>query len=193
VFKQRVGAENGVVWLNHGSAHLRARVYGEAKLALLAVIDAQALEEQAAKARASATANSVEDKEALKAGAVVSQLADAVEAEIDDFLADGIMATGEVVCSVLFAANKLLGMKQLAVCTRTDFIDHSRLEVKEDTAGHVLASTSLIKEGVERIIAATDGFVGGHLPVGLDAVLKAIQLPAGVASLDASLFSTEKS
>ena len=117
MFKQRVGAENGVVWLNHGSTHLRARVYGEAKLALLAVIDAQALEEQAAKARASATANSVEDKEALKAGAVVSKLADAVEAEIDDFLADGIMATGEVVCSVLFAANKLLGMKQLAVCT----------------------------------------------------------------------------
>jgi hypothetical protein len=57
----------------------------------------------------------------------------------------------------------------------------------------VLASTSLIEEGVERIIAATDGFVGGHLPVGLDAVLKAIQLPAGVASLDASLLSTEKS
>jgi hypothetical protein len=51
----------------------------------------------------------------------------------------------------------------------------------------VLASTSLREEGVERVIATTDGLVGGHLAVGLDAVLEAVKLPAGIAGLDTSL------
>ncbi len=37
------------------------------------------------------------DHEALETSAVVSQLADAVQDEIDDFLADGVMSTGKVV------------------------------------------------------------------------------------------------
>ena len=60
-----------------------------------------------------------------------------------------------------------------------NLVNHGGLEVEEDAAGDVLASAGLGEEGVERIIAAADGLVGGHLAVGLDAVLKAVELPAG--------------
>jgi hypothetical protein len=49
----------------------------------------------------------------------------------------------------------------------------------------MLAGTSLREKGVEGVIAAANGLVGGHLPVGLDAMLQAVELPAGVADLDA--------
>ena len=65
--------------------------------------------------------------------------------------------------------------------------DYSRLQIDEDTARHVLARPSLTEEGVEGVIPASDGLVAGHLTVGLDAVLQAVQLPAGVAHLHAGL------
>ena len=40
--------------------------------------------------------------------------------------------------------------------------------------------TGLREEGVEGVVAASDGLVGGHLPIGLDAMLKAVKLPTGV-------------
>lgn len=43
--------------------------------------------------------------------------------------------------------------------------------------------TSFREEGVESIIAATDGLVRGHLSIGLDAVLEAVQFPASVTYL----------
>ena len=60
-------------------------------------------------------------------------------------------------------------------------------QIDEHAARHVLSSTSLGEEGVERVIAAANSFVGGHLAVRLDAVLEAEKLPAGVTSLDTSL------
>ena len=63
-------------------------------------------------------------------------------------------------------------------------VDHGGLEVEEHAAGHVLAGTGLREEGVEGVVTAADGLVGGHLAIGLDAVLKAVELPAGVTDLD---------
>ena len=40
--------------------------------------------------------------------------------------------------------------------------------------------TGLGEEGVESVITPTDGLVRGHLPVGLDAMLQAVELPARV-------------
>ena len=51
----------------------------------------------------------------------------------------------------------------------------------------MLAGPGLAEERVEGVIAAADGLVAGHLAVGLNAVLQAVQLPAGVADLDARL------
>jgi hypothetical protein len=54
-------------------------------------------------------------------------------------------------------------------------------------AGDVLTGTSLGEEGVESVITATDGLVGGHLTIRLDTVFQAKQLPAGVTDLDTGL------
>jgi hypothetical protein len=56
----------------------------------------------------------------------------------------------------------------------------------------VLASTSLGKEGVERVISAAHSLVGGHLSIRLDAVLEAVQLPASITSLDTSLADVDR-
>jgi hypothetical protein len=60
--------------------------------------------------------------------AVVRQLADAVEAQVDDLLADGVVAAGKVVGGVLLAADQLLGVEQLAVGASADLIDDSGLQ-----------------------------------------------------------------
>ena len=65
--------------------------------------------------------------------------------------------------------------------------DYGGLQVNEDGARHVLAGASLAEEGVEGVVAAADGLVGGHLTVGLDAMLQAVQLPACIADLNSGL------
>ena len=49
----------------------------------------------------------------------------------------------------------------------------------------MVARPSLREEGAERVIAGL--LVGGHGAIGLDTVLQAVQLPAGVAHLDTGL------
>jgi len=51
----------------------------------------------------------------------------------------------------------------------------------------MLACTSLGEKGVEGIVAATNRLVAGHLPIWLNAVLQAKQLPAGITNLDTGL------
>jgi len=51
----------------------------------------------------------------------------------------------------------------------------------------MLSSTSLGEECVEGIVTATDGLVAWHLAIGLDAVLEAEELPAGITDLNTTL------
>ena len=88
VLQKRVGGEDTVVGLDHGGRDLRRRVHGEPQLRLLAVVHGETLEEKGAKARASASTNSIENEESLKASAVVRELPDTIKAEVDDFLAN---------------------------------------------------------------------------------------------------------
>lgn len=62
---------------------------------------------------------------------------------------------------------------QLTVSASADLVHHGGLEIDHDAAGHMLASTSLGEEGVEGIITATDGLIGGHLTIRLDTMLQA--------------------
>jgi len=129
----------------------------------------------------------VVDHETLQTGTVVGQLTDAIQAQVDDLLTDGVVTTGKVVCSVLLTRDQLFRVEQLTVGSGTDLIDDGRLQIYEDATGDVLTSTSLGEEGVEGIIATTDGLIGGHLTIGLDAVFQTEQLPAGVTDLDTGL------
>jgi hypothetical protein len=69
---------------------------------------------------------------------------------------------------------------QLAVRASAHLVAHSRLEIHKHSARNVLAGTSLREEGVEGVVATTDGFVGWHLAIRLDAVLEAVKLPASL-------------
>ena len=51
----------------------------------------------------------------------------------------------------------------------------------------MLASSSLGEEGVEAVVSSTDGLIRGHLAIRLNAVLQAVELPAGVANLTSGL------
>merc|ERR1719271_714000 len=94
---------------------------------------------------------------------------------------------GEVVSSILLAADELLRVEKLAVGAGADLVDDRRLQVHEDAARDVLASAGLGEERVERIITATDSLVARHLPVRLNTVLKAEKLPATIPDLAAGL------
>mmetsp|Transcript_2757 Transcript_2757/g.8361 ORF Transcript_2757/g.8361 Transcript_2757/m.8361 type:complete len:472 (+) Transcript_2757:1024-2439(+) len=187
VLEEGVGREDRVVRFDDGVGDLRGRRDTEGELGLAAVVDREAFEDQRAETRAGAAARGVEGEEALEAGAVVRELADAVEDEVDDLLADRVVAAGVVVGRVLLARDDLLGVVQLAVGAGADFVAHRRLEVHVHRARDVLAGAGLREEGVERVVAAADRLVRRHLAVRLDAVLEAEQLPAGVAALDTAL------
>jgi len=187
VLKEGVSGEHGVVGLNDGGGDLGGGVHSEAELGLLAVVNGESLEEERAETGAGTTTDGVEDEEALETSALISELSDTVEAEINNLLTDGVVTTGEVVGGILLTRDELLGVEELSVGSGTDLIDDGGLEIEEDSAGDVLASTSLGEEGVESIIATTDGLIGGHLTVRLDTVLEAEELPAGVTDLDTGL------
>jgi len=97
------------------------------------------------------------------------------------------VTAGVVVGGILLAGDELLWVEELAVGTSADLIDHGWLEINVDSAWNVLAGTSLGEEGVEGVITAADGLVGWHLAIWLNAVLEAVELPAGVTNLGTSL------
>lgn len=71
--------------------------------------------------------------------------------------------------------------------TNYSLTDYCRLKVDKDGTWHIFPGTSLTEEGGEGVIVAADRLVAGHLSVRLDAVLQTVELPAGVAHLNACL------
>ena len=165
---------------------------------IITVVYREALHQEGGEARPGASSKRVEHQEPLEAGARVDKLPDPVEHQVDDLLADGVVAPSVVVGGVLLAGHQLLGVEQLPVRSSSDFVDHRWLEVNEDSPRDVLASTwkisstiwnisgkptSLREEGVEGVISTTDSLIRGHLPIRLDSMFEAVELPAGVAHL----------
>ena len=117
-----MGGQDGVVGLHHSSGHLGCWVDGKLQLGLLAVVHRQPLHEQGGEARSSATTEGVEDQETLKTSALISQLPDPVQDQVNDFLSNGVVTTGIVVGGIFLASDQLLGVEQLAVGASTDLI-----------------------------------------------------------------------
>ena len=64
----------------------------------------------------------MEEEEALEASALVGQLTDAVQDEVHDLLADGVVAPGVVVGGILLTGDELLGVEELAVGPGSDLV-----------------------------------------------------------------------
>jgi len=187
VLEEGVGGQDGVVWLNNGGGNLWGWVDGESELGLLTVIDGESLEEEGSESGTGTSTDGVEDQESLESSALIRELSDSIEAEIDDLLSDGVVTSGEVVGGVLLSGDELLWVEQLSVSSGSDLIDNGWLEIEEDGSWDVLSGTSLREEGVEGVVTTTDRFIGWHLTVWLDSVLKAEELPTGVTDLDTGL------
>ena len=113
----------------------------------------------------------MEDEEALQAGAVVGNLADAVEDLVDNLLADGVVTAGVVVGGVLLAGNDLLGVVELAVGAGPDLVADGGLEIDVHGAGNVAAFARLGEEGGAGIVAGLLAAVTRHLTGGVNAML----------------------
>merc|ERR1719321_687391 len=98
------------------------------------------------------TTAGVVDQEALQTSAVIGQLTQAVQAQVDDFLTDGVVTTGEVVRGIFLTGDQLFRVEELTVRTGADFVNDGRLQVDEHGARHVLTSAGFGEEGVERVI-----------------------------------------
>ena len=83
-------------------------------------------------------------------------------------------------------------MEELSVGSCPHFIDNSRLQVKENSSRNVFPGSSIAEECVEGVITTSDGLIAGHLTIRLDAVLQAVQLPAGIANLAAGLADVDR-
>ena len=154
-----MGREDGVVRLDDGVGDLGGWVDSESELGLLSVVYGESLEEEGSESGTGSTTDGVEDHEALEAGAVVSELSDSVEAEVDDLSADGVVSSGEVVGGIFLSGDQLLWVEELSVGSGSDLVNDGWLEVEEDGSWDVLASSSLAKEGVEGIVTSSDGLV----------------------------------
>lgn len=98
--------------------YLRSRVDGILQFTFLAIVDRESLHEEGCEARASASAEGVEDEETLESCALVSQLPDPVQYQVYNLLADSVVTSCIVVSSVFLACDQLLGVEQLSVCAR---------------------------------------------------------------------------
>ena len=187
VLQEGVRGKHGVVGFHDSGGDLGGGVDSEPELGLLAIVNGKALEEEGTETGTGTTTDGVEYHETLEAGAVVRELAQAVEAQVHDLFADCIVASCEIVRRVFLAGDELLGVEELAVRAGADFVDHGGFEIEENATGDVLARAGFGEEGVERIIAAADGLIRGHLAVRLYPMLEAVKLPARVTGLDAGL------
>uniref|UniRef100_K3X1U2 Uncharacterized protein n=1 Tax=Globisporangium ultimum (strain ATCC 200006 / CBS 805.95 / DAOM BR144) TaxID=431595 RepID=K3X1U2_GLOUD len=134
VLQERVGREHRVVRLNNSRRHLWRRVDREAELALATVVDRQTFEHERTETRTSTTADGVEHHEALETSTVIGKLADAVEHQVDDLLADSVVATRVVVGGVFLARDDLLWVVELTVRARAHFVTHGWLEIHKHGA-----------------------------------------------------------
>ena len=85
--------ENRVVWLHDRVGKCWRGVDAELKLALLSVVRRKPLKDQCAKTRTCSAAEGVENEEALKASAVVSQTSNPIHHIVNLLLPDRVVAS----------------------------------------------------------------------------------------------------
>ena len=141
VLQGGVGGQDGVVRLDDGDRSLGSGVNTELQLALLAVINGQALHEESTESRTSTTTERVEDQESLETGAAVGDAANLVKDTINELLSDSVVTTGVVVGGILLARDHLLWVEEVAVGASADLIDNIGLEVDIDGTGNIFALT----------------------------------------------------
>lgn len=139
MLQRGVGSKNRVVGLDDRGGGLGRRVDAELELALLSVVNRQALHQERAESGTGTSTERVEDQETLKASAAIGDAANLIQDLVDQLLSDRVVATGVVVGRILLARDHLLGVEEAAVGTGADLVDDVGLEIAVDGARNVLA------------------------------------------------------
>lgn len=134
-----VGGQDGVVRLDNRCCCLRSRVDAELQLALLAVVNRQALHQQSTEARTSTATERVEDQKALETGAAIGDATNLVQDAINELLANGVVTTSVVVGSILLASDHVLGMEQASVRASPHLVDNIWLKIAVDGSRDIFA------------------------------------------------------
>ena len=127
----------------------------------------------------------MEKQKSLQARALVGQLPNSVQNQVNDLLSNGVVSSCIIVGRIFLARHQLLRMEQLTVSSSADLINYRRFQIHKDCSGYMLSSTCLGEKGTERVVSSC--FVGWHSAIRLDAMLQAIELPTGIANLGTSL------
>jgi hypothetical protein len=64
----------------------------------------------------------VKDEESLETGALISQLTDSVEDQVNNFFTNGVVTSGVVVGGVFLAGDELFGVEQLSISSGSNLI-----------------------------------------------------------------------
>ena len=75
----------------------------ESEFGFLTVIYGKSLEKERSETRSSTSSDGVEDEETLETCALICELSNSVEAEINDFFTNGIVTSGEVVGGIFLS------------------------------------------------------------------------------------------
>jgi len=191
VFQKSVGGEDGVVRFDNGGRNLGGRRDGEGQLGLAAVVHGKAFQQEGTKTGSGTSSGGVEDEETLESGTVVGKLSDAVQDGVNNFLSDGVVTTGVVVGSIFLSGDDLLGVVELGVLSGADFVTHGGFQIHKDGTGDVLSGGGLAEESVEGVIDGSS-LGGGHVTIGGDSVLQAVEFPAVVTDLDTGLTEMDR-
>lgn len=94
----------------------------------------------------------MENEESLKTSALIGELADTVQHQINDFLANSVVATGIVISGIFLASNQLLRVKQGSVSASANLINDGWFQVDKDSTRDVLARTCIYKKITNSIL-----------------------------------------
>lgn len=107
---------------------------------------------------------------------LTSHAADAVHDIVDHLLANGVVATGVVVGSILLAADQQLGVEELAVTTSSDLVNGGGVQIDKDGARNMLAAPRLGEEGLEGAALTNVGGIGVGTTIGAEAMLEEVAI-----------------
>ena len=97
--------------------------------------------------------------------------ADPVNDIVHHLFANSVVSTSIIIRGILFTTDQELGVKELAVAAGPDFINRGGVQIDEDGARNVFATTRLREEGLERAGVSDILCVGVGTAIGSQAVL----------------------
>merc|ERR1712057_150792 len=194
VLDKLVYRESGIVWLDNCVRHLWRWHDREGEHHTVGVLFTDLGDEQSSHTGTGPASEGVAELEALKTIARLGLLADNIKHGIDQLSALGVVTLGPVIASASLAEDEVVGTEELTERTSTDGVHGAGLEIHQDGAGYVAASSGLVVVHVDALELQVG--VAVVCAGGVDAMLVGDDLPelgtnlvTALASLHVNEFS----